>query len=94
MSGRPNIPAIAELRQVASQLRTVCKELAQARIVATKIPQLEAQFESSKRRAIELLREMDCYSSGNTGYENRMASLLMGIDEIYLPKGSDAKIDE
>lgn len=74
---------IAELVDIAKELRCVERDLQEAQKVASTIKFLQEHFRTLQNQLVKKLDEMDCKSSGNFGYENRITSLLIGLDAAY-----------
>lgn len=83
MSGSPDKQSVRELKDLAKQARAAYIELQSARHVAQTIKPLEQHFCNLQTKIVKLMQSMDCKSTGNAGYENRLMSLLMNLDEAY-----------
>lgn len=70
--------AIRELRESDSRLRDLTRALDECK---ANLPAARERSSVAMRSLMDLLRQMDCASTGNHGWENRFATLLVELDE-------------
>lgn len=93
MSGYPTPNKVEELRTALRELqasdanlRELTKTYDNCKAI---LPSARDRSTRAMRAVMELLREMDCASTGNNGWENRFATLLVRLtDEPADPAGS------
>ena len=83
MSGYPAKDKIEELREVLRELKESDEELRELERrmneCRVNIPIAQERSATAMRKVYDLLRQMDCASTGNMGWENRFAVLLIGL---------------
>lgn len=88
MSSLPSPNGMKKLRDLIHEHKTLCGELAVARVAASKIEALEERMRKAQREVVETLDGMDCKSDGNAGWERRIMWMLT---EMLGQEGDDAK---
>ena len=76
MSRTPDRAGAELLRDTLHRHRLMCKEIANLKAAAAKLPELERKASETHKQIIDLLESMDCKQSGNSGWESRITWLL------------------
>lgn len=86
MSGYPTEDKVAELRLALRELRDSDESLRSLeryfQECKTNLPAARDRSAQAMRSVMDLLREMDCASTGNHGWENRLATLLTRLTTL------------
>jgi hypothetical protein len=90
MSGRPNTAQVEELRLELLTKRAAALEIEHIKARQESL-RLELENASQRHRAanvriLDLLHKMDCYGSGNAGWEARLEVLLTLMAERHKPE--------
>lgn len=88
MSSLPDSDKVMKLRGLIRKHRTLSKELSEAHAVAAKIENLSEETRSVHREVLRVLESMDCKSSGNFGWEQR---LMWMLTELVVQEETDAR---
>lgn len=79
MSRSPDAKNTYELRVLVSDYKTLAATVRAMKVEAAKIPALEEKANEKHAQIIEALKQMDCFSSGNYGFENRVVRMLENL---------------
>lgn len=83
MSGVPNMPDIALLRDALAEInkeRAAIEKAGEDRAHCDlRIDQAQQRLAKAEKEMRRLMDAMDCSSTGNHGYPNRMIALLTGL---------------
>jgi hypothetical protein len=79
MSGYPSIEGVAKVLELLEKRAKAHQNLSACRIHASNIERYEQEVRNCQRDIVQQLEEMDCKSTGNTGWEERWMSLLQEI---------------
>jgi septation ring formation regulator EzrA len=85
MSRSPNYGGVKKLRELAARYRTLLDEsyILSERIASDthNLNKVNDEFIKTKQEIVTTLEEMDCATSGNGGWENRIAWMLAEFEK-------------
>lgn len=95
MSGRPNLPDIADLRVALKDLHDADVTIEQATFIQRTAEDSIARAQDKQRKSLdrisELMRAMDVAQPGNSGYHNRLLVLLKEL-AVPTPPPSEGRV--
>lgn len=76
MSNKPSVESVAALRSLLKRRNEIYDEMMALRAKIAQLEVLERDYVDLSREVMDALENMDCKTSGNTGWEARILWLL------------------